>query len=70
MALRSPKARKDLDDVYQRFSSELENVQARIGDARGAGEESWKALKAGLAEIREVQSQTIQKIKASFSALF
>lgn len=64
------KARKDFDDVYRRLSSEVEKVQARIGDARGAGDESWKALKAGLAEVRDVQSQTIQKIKTAFSTLF
>lgn len=64
------KAREEFDEVYRRLSDEAEKFQGRIGDARDAGDESWKALKAGLAEVRDVQSRTFTKIKEAFVGLF
>lgn len=64
------KAREEFDEAYRRLSDEAEKFQGRIGDARDAGDESWKAVKAGLAEVRDVQTRTITKIKEAFAGLF
>lgn len=64
------KAREEFDEAYRRLSDEAEKFQGRIGDARDAGDESWKAIKAGLAEVRDVQNRTIARIKEAFVGLF
>lgn len=64
------KARGDLDAAIKRLSEEAERFQARIGKVKDAGDESWTAVKAGLAEAKTVHDRTIQKIKDSLSRLF
>lgn len=63
------KARAELDAAIKRLSDEAEKFQARIGDAKDAGDESWAAVKSGLADAKNVHDRTIQKIKEAFSKL-
>lgn len=63
------KARAELDTAIKRVSDEAEKFQTRIGDAKDAGDESWKAVKAGLADARAAHDRTIQKIKDAFAKL-
>ncbi|GEO86018.1 hypothetical protein ACQKP1_24255 [Allorhizobium sp. NPDC080224] len=62
-------ARGEFDAAIKRLSDEAEKFQARIGEAKDAGDESWKAVKGGLADARAVHDRTIQKIKDAFSKL-
>jgi hypothetical protein len=64
------KARVELDAAIERLLDEAERVQARIGDAKSAGDESWEAVKAGLTEAKAVHDRTVQKIRDAFSGLF
>ncbi|MBR1040717.1 hypothetical protein JQ593_18100 [Bradyrhizobium viridifuturi] len=64
------KARGELDTAINRLSEQADRFQARIGKAKDAGDESWTAVKAGLAEAKTVHDRTIQKIKDSLSRLF
>jgi hypothetical protein len=63
------KARGEFDAAIKRVSDEAEKFQARIGDAKDAGDESWKAVKSGLADARAAHDRTLQKIKDAFSKL-
>lgn len=63
------KARGELDAAIKKLTDEAEKFQARIGEAKDAGDESWTAVKAGLADARAVHDRTIQKIKDAFSKL-
>ncbi|MBC7152337.1 MAG: hypothetical protein H5U22_23415 [Rhizobium sp.] len=63
------KARSEFDAAIKRLSDEAEKFQARIGEAKDAGDESWAAVKAGLADAKAVHDRTIQKIKNAFSKL-
>lgn len=63
------KARGEFDAAIKRVSDEAEKFQVRIGDAKDAGDESWKAVKSGLADARAAHDRTIQKIKDAFSKL-
>ncbi len=63
------KAGQEFDAAIKRLSDEAEKFQNRIGVARDAGDESWKAVKSGLADARAVHDRTIQKIKDAFSKL-
>jgi chromosome segregation ATPase len=63
-------ARGELDAVIKRLSAEAEKLQGKVGAARNASGESWKALSDGLVEARDVHDRTIQKIKDAFSKLF
>ncbi|WP_142627690.1 hypothetical protein [Rhizobium sp. P007] len=62
-------ARGEFDAAIRRVSDEAEKFQARIGEAKDAGDESWKAVKGGLADARLVHDRTIRKIKDAFSKL-
>lgn len=62
-------ARGEFDAAIKRLSDEAEKFQARIGEVKDAGDESWKAVKGGLADARAVHDRTIQKIKDAFSKL-
>ena len=62
-------ARGEFDTALKRLSDETEKFQARIGEAKDAGDESWKAVKGGLADTRAVHDRMIQKIKDAFSKL-
>jgi septation ring formation regulator EzrA len=62
-------ARVELDAAIKRLSDEAERFQSRIGEAKDAGDESWKAVKLGLAEAKVVHHRTIQAIKDAFSKL-
>jgi chromosome segregation ATPase len=62
-------ARGEFDAAIKRLSDEAERFQARIGEAKDAGDESWTAVKSGLAEARAVHDRTIQRIKDAFSKL-
>jgi hypothetical protein len=61
------KARGELDAAIKRLSDEAERFQSRIGEVKDAGDESWKAVKSGLAEAKVVHHRTIQTIKDAFS---
>ncbi|MBB3810368.1 hypothetical protein [Pseudochelatococcus contaminans] len=62
-------ARGEFDVALKRLSDEAEKFQTRIGDAKDAGDESWKAVKDGLVDAKAVHDRTIQKIKGAFSKL-
>lgn len=63
-------ARGEFDAAIKRLSDEAEKLQARIGEAKGAGDESWEAVKSGLADAKVLHERTIQRIKDAFSKLF
>ena len=63
------KARGELDAAIKRLSDQAETFQSRIGEAKDAGDESWKAVKIGLADAKAVHDRTIQKIKDAFAGL-
>lgn len=63
------KARGEFDAAIKRLSDEAEKFQSRIGVAKDAGDESWKAVKGGLADAKAVHDHTIQKIKEALSKL-
>jgi predicted nucleic acid-binding Zn-ribbon protein len=63
------KARGEFDGAIKRLSDEAEKFQSRIGVAKDAGDESWKAVKSGLADAKAVHDRTIQKIKEALSKL-
>ncbi|WP_140848642.1 hypothetical protein [Paracoccus sp. FO-3] len=62
-------ARKEADAAIGRLSDEVQKIQGRVGTVKGAGDESWEAVKAGVAEARAAHDRTIRKIKDAFSAL-
>lgn len=64
------KARAEFDAAIKRLSDETEKFQSRITEVKDAGDESWKAVKGGLADAKAVHERTIQKIKDAFSKLF
>jgi len=61
------KGRRDLDTAIRRLSDEVEKFQAKIGEAKSAGDESWQAVKNGLAEAKSAYDRTITKIKDTVS---
>ena len=63
------KARGEFDAAIKRLSDETEKFQSRIGEVKDAGDQSWNAVKSGLAEARAVHDRTIQKIKEALSKL-
>jgi phage-related protein len=63
------KARGEFDATFKRLSDETEKFQSRIGEVKDAGDQSWNAVKSGLAEARAVHDRTIQKIKEALSKL-
>lgn len=63
------KANDELDAAIDRLSDQAEKFQARIGDAKDAGDESWAAVKQGLTDARAVHDRTIKKIREAFSKL-
>lgn len=63
------KARGEFDAAIKRLSDEAEKFQSRIGEAKDAGDESWSAVKDGLAEARAAHARTIEKIRGAFSKL-
>ena len=64
------RTRHEFDSVMFRLSGAAEKFQARIGDTKDAGDESWAAVKAGLSEVKAVHDRTLEKLKASVSKLF
>jgi len=63
------KARGEFDAAIKRLSDQAEKFQSRIGEAKDAGDESWGAVKEGLAEARAAHDRTIEKIRGAFSKL-
>ena len=61
------KAHGEFDAALKRLSDETEKFQARIGEVNDAGDESWKAVKAGLADAKAAHERTIEKIRNAFS---
>jgi hypothetical protein len=64
------RSRQEFEVATRRLSEEAEKLQARIADTKDAGDESWAAVKEGLAEAKAVQDRTMEKIKTSISKLF
>jgi hypothetical protein len=64
------RSRHEFDAATRRLSEEAEKFQAKIGEAKDAGDESWAAVKTGLSEAKAVHDQTMEKIKSSVSKLF
>jgi chromosome segregation ATPase len=64
------RSRQEFDAAARRLSEEAEKFQARIGNAKDTSDESWAAVKEGLAEAKAVQDRTTEKIRTSISKLF
>jgi len=56
------KARAEFDLSVDRLAQETEKLQATLGKAASAGDESWKAVKAGFAETKAIHDRTVKKI--------
>jgi len=52
--------------IADRLSIEAEKFQARIGEVKDAGDESWRAVKQGFADAKAAHAVTVQKIKDAF----
>ncbi|ALG90852.1 hypothetical protein TQ29_12410 [Actibacterium sp. EMB200-NS6] len=63
------RARAEFEAAITRLSDETEKFEARIGEVKDVRDESWKAVKGGLADARAAHDRTIQKIKRAFSKL-
>jgi hypothetical protein len=63
------KARGDLDAAIERLLDQAETFQSRIGEAKDAGDESWKAVKSGLVDAKAAHDRTVQRIKDAFAGL-
>lgn len=61
------KARGELDAAFDHLSTEAEKFQARIGEVKDAGDESWRAVKQGFTNAKAAHDVTVQKIKDAFS---
>ncbi len=59
-------ARGEFDTALKRLSDETEKFQARIGEAKDAGDESWKAVKGGLADARPFMTARSRKSRTPF----
>lgn len=64
------KAGQEFEATIKSLSDEADKFQSRIGVVKDAGDESWKAVKSGLADAKAVHNRTLQKIKEAFSKLF
>ncbi|WP_414463590.1 hypothetical protein [Hyphomicrobium sp. DY-1] len=64
------KATGELEIAIQRLTQEADKFQSKIGAVKGAGDESWNAVKSGVAEAKLAQDRAIQKIRDAFSKLF
>jgi chromosome segregation ATPase len=60
------KARSELDAAFAHLATEAEKFQARIGEVKDAGDESWHAVKQGFTDAKAVHDITVQKIKDAF----
>ena len=64
------KASEEFDAAIGRLSAEEEKAKAKIGQASSAGDETWQAIKTGLAEAKAVHEKTIKKIAEALSKAF
>lgn len=62
-------ARLELDAAVRRLTAEAERTQAKVGKVSTAGDESWKAMKDGLEEIRSVYDDTWKKINDALAKI-
>lgn len=63
-------ARGEWDRALKRLSDEADAFQARIGDVKDSGDESWSAVRRTLADAKLVHVNAIQKIKQAFAKIF
>lgn len=63
------KAGQEFEATIKSLSEEADKFQNRIGLVKDAGDESWKAVKSGLADAKAVHARTLQTIKEAFSKL-
>ncbi|MCL6692390.1 hypothetical protein M8R19_27250 [Pseudomonas sp. R3.Fl] len=68
-AIAVEEARREFDAAIQQLSTETEKFQSRIGEVKDASDESWKAVKEGLSNTKDIHRRTTQKIKEAFSKL-
>jgi|GEM_PF-1382090 len=61
------KAQGEFNAAIQHLSETAEHFQNRIGEVKDASDESWKAVKEGLADAKDIHDRTIRKIRESFS---
>ena len=61
------KARGELDAAFDHLSAAADKFQARIGEVKDAGDESWRAVKQGFTNAKAARDVTVQKIKDTFS---
>lgn len=64
------KAGAEFDAAVARLSEETEKTKAKIGQASSAGEETWAAIKAGIAETKAVHEKTMKRITDALAKLF
>lgn len=61
------KAQGEFNAAMQRLSENAEHFQNRIGEVKDASDESWKAVKEGLADTKDIHDRTARKIRETFS---
>ncbi|HFJ0420259.1 TPA: hypothetical protein ACGS08_002841 [Pseudomonas aeruginosa] len=61
------KAQGEFNAAMQRLSEKAEHFQNRIGEVKDASDESWKAVKEGLADAKDIHERTIRKIRETLS---
>ncbi|ABS70127.1 conserved hypothetical protein (plasmid) [Xanthobacter versatilis] len=64
------KASIEFDTAMTRLSEEAEKAKVKLGQAPSAGEETWEAIKAGIAETKAVHEKTVKKITEALAKLF
>jgi hypothetical protein len=60
-------ARGEADAAFQRLSAETDKAGTRLGGVSAAGDESWKAIKAGLEDTAAAFERTWKKVYESVS---
>jgi len=64
------KASIEFDAAMTRLSEGAEKAKVKLGQAPSAGEETWEAIKAGIAETKAVHEKTVKKITEALAKLF
>lgn len=56
--------------AIQRVTEEADKIELRLDQVSTAGDDSWKAIKQGVGEMKETNARTISKVREALSRLF
>lgn len=60
--------RSEVDAAFRRLAADTEKkIEAKLGQASAAGDDSWKAIKGGLEETKSVYDRTWKKISEAIA---